>query len=206
VGVPLESFLDGVLPAVCIEADGRMRATAAPPALLLPGAFNPVHAGHWGMAAAAARLTGLPAAVELSVSNVDKPRLRPDEVRQRVGQFTWHLPVWLTRAPTFVEKAVLFPGTVFVVGADTAARIVAPRYYQDSAQRMAEALEQIRGQGCRFLVAGRADATGKLITLSDVPVPESCRDLFSELPEAEFLLHVSSTQLRQPRPPGGGDM
>jgi len=197
VGSLLESFLDGRLPAVCVEADGRVRSPAAPPSVLLPGAFNPVHAGHRGMAAAAGRLTGLPVAAELSVTNVDKPPLGPEEVRRRLGQFTWHLPVWLTRAPTFVQKAMLFPGTVFVVGADTAARIVAPRYYQDTDERLAEALARIRAEGCRFLVACRADPSGRVMTLSELRIPEAFRDLFRELPEAEFRLPISSTQLRE---------
>jgi len=194
---PLENFLDGKLPAVCVEADGRLCTTASAPAALLPGAFNPVHAGHWGMAAAVERRTGLPVAVELSVTNVDKPPLRPEEVRRRLAQFAWHLPVWLTRAPTFAEKAVLFPGVVFVVGADTAARIVEPSYYRDSEENMAAALEQIRRLGCRFLVACRADASGRLTKLSELSVPQPYRELFSALPETEFLVHVSSTQLRE---------
>ena len=51
---------------------------------------------------------------------------------------------------TFAEKAQLFPGVVFVVGVDTAERIVQPRFYGDSEERMLQALEQIRQSGCRF--------------------------------------------------------
>ena len=39
-----------------------------------------------------------------------------EEVRRRLAQCTWRAPLWLTRAPTFAEKALLFPGVVFVVG------------------------------------------------------------------------------------------
>src|SRR4051794_17844632 len=71
----------GETTAVCVESDGRVASAAPAPALLVPGAFNPVHAGHWGLAEVAARLTGTAAAFELSVTNVDKPPLGPDEVR-----------------------------------------------------------------------------------------------------------------------------
>jgi hypothetical protein len=128
---------------------------------------------------------------------VDKPPLAVEEVRRRLAQFTWHGPVWLTRAPTFAEKAALFPGVAFGVGADTAARIVSPRYYGDNAQRMDEALDLIRRQGCRFLVAGRVDLTGKFLTLAEVPAPGAHRDLFVPIPEADFRLDLSSTDLRQ---------
>src|SRR5439155_608377 len=125
---------------------------AAAPRVLMPGAFNPVHEGHWRLAAAAAEIAGQPVAFELSVTNVDKPLLPAEEVRRRLRQFTWRAPVWLTRAPTFAEKALLFGDVVFVIGADIAARIVAPRYYQDREERMAAALEQIRSRQGRFLV------------------------------------------------------
>ena len=70
--------------------------------------------------------------------NADKPPLADEEVRRRLTQFVWRAPVWLTRAPTYTEKAELFPDCVFVIGADTATRIVQPRFYGDSEERMAE--------------------------------------------------------------------
>src|SRR5262249_35492969 len=105
----------GEVDAGGVEADGRQARGGPPPAAMLPGAFNPVHEGHWDLAAAAARLLGVPVAFELSVTNVDKPPLSPAEVRRRLAQFAWHGPVWVTRTPTFAEKARLFPGAAFVV-------------------------------------------------------------------------------------------
>jgi hypothetical protein len=200
---PLSALLRGDLPAVYVDHDGRLLAEAARPAVLLPGAFNPVHEGHRLLAATASRLTGAAVAFELSVVNVDKPPLPAEEVRRRLWQFQWRAPVWLTRAPTFVEKARRFPNVVFVVGADTAERIVAPRYYQGCEALMAEALATIRARGCRFLVAGRCDATGKFVGLDDLQLPEPCRDLFTAIPESAFRLDLSSTKLRGQAPKTG---
>jgi hypothetical protein len=147
---------------------------------------------------------GGPVAYELSVTNVDKPTLTPAEVRRRLAQFCWHAPLWLTRAPTFVEKAARFPGVAFVVGVDTAARILQPRYYQDSEERMQQALAAIRGHGCSFLVAGRADATGRFVTLADLAIPPAQADLFRMIPDTEFRLDLSSTQLREKGATGAG--
>jgi hypothetical protein len=196
VADPLGAFFRREAASVCVEPDGRVRQDAAPPPVVLAGAFNPAHHGHWGMGAAAGRMVGQPVAFELSVTNVDKPPLGAAEVCRRLHQFAWRAPLWLTRAPTYVEKAALFPGVVFVVGADTAARIIAPRYYGDSAARMAEGLASIRERGCRFLVAGRAGADAAFLRLADLALPTEFRDLFTEIPEQAFRLDISSTALR----------
>src|SRR5882672_12894751 len=88
-------------------------------------------------------------------------------VRHRLAQFAWKSPVELTRAPTFVEKSRLFPRTTFVIGADTAERLVAPKYYGDDEIQMHAALEEIVRSGASFLVAVRIDAAARVRTLSD---------------------------------------
>jgi hypothetical protein len=195
---PLENFLQGKLATVCVAIDGQIGVEARRPAVLVPGAFNPVHQGHWSLAAVAERLSGGTAAFELSVTNVDKPPLEPDEIGRRLNQFSWRSPVWLTRSPTFAEKAKLFPGVTFAIGADTAERIVSSRYYKDNQTQMAEALEFIWKQGCRFLVACRYDEVkGRFVGLADLVIPAGFKDLFTDIPETEFGIAISSTQLRQ---------
>jgi hypothetical protein len=185
--------------AVHIAADGYVdlehRWDALKPTAILPGAFNPVHAGHWSLADAAAQMLGMSVAFELSIVNVDKPPLAPAEIQRRQSQFAGRAAVWLTNTPRFAEKAELFPGAIFVVGADTALRIVDPRYYGDIAQ-MHEALARIRDHANRFLVACRVDLAGKCVSLTDVPVPAAFRDLFAGIPTDLFRLDLSSTELR----------
>ncbi len=84
----------------------------------------------------------------------------------------------------------------FRSSADTAARVVQPRFYQDSEARMVEALGRIRALGCRFLVAGRVGADGRFVGLEGLIVPPEHRDLFLAIPEAAFRVDISSTEIR----------
>lgn len=183
-----------------VAADGQMQfATAAgcPSAsILLPGAFNPIHQGHWNLARIAEQMLDGPVAFEMSVSNVDKPALTAAAIRVRLRPFNWQASVWLTHAPRFTDKAACFPGATFVVGADTALRIVTPRYYDDDRAKMHAALSEIAERGCRFLVACRVDARGQCIGVSDLPIPVAFRTLFDEIPAKRFRWDVSSTELR----------
>ena len=156
----LGRFLAGSAPLL-ISAAGECQLPGrwSAPAALVPGSFHPIHAGHWELARVAGEMTGYPVAFELSVLNVDKPELDVDEVRSRARQFEGKASLWLTRAPRFTDKAELFPGALFIIGADTAARLVAPRYYDDDPAAMLGALHLIRKRDCSFLVAGRCDVS-----------------------------------------------
>jgi hypothetical protein len=195
-GEALARFLAGETAALHVEMDGRMCPDAPKPVLLLAGSFNPLHEGHLRLAEIASTIIGAAAAFDLSVLNADKPPLPDEEVRRRLMQFVWRAPVWLTRAATYTDKAELFPGCDFVVGADTAARIVQPRFYGDSDERMAEALARFRAANCRFLTAGRIDNGGRFVGVGELALPAAYRDLFQGIPEAAFRVDLSSTELR----------
>jgi nicotinamide mononucleotide (NMN) deamidase PncC len=164
--------------------------------VLFPGAFHPLHAGHRGMAEVAARKLGRAVNFELSVKNVDKPPLDYTEIEERLAQFRADEGVWLTAAPTFVEKASLFPGATFVVGLDTVVRIGEARYYGGSEPARDEAIENLTALNCRFLVFGRR-REDRFETLADVSLPAPLRMLCEEVLEQEFREDISSTELRR---------
>jgi hypothetical protein len=198
-GDPIDLLVAGGIDRLTAWPDGQLVVSAPAPSAVLPGSFNPLHDGHLLLARVAEDLLQTPVAMELSVTNVDKPPLAADEVRMRLAQFAWRARVELTRAPTFLEKSRLFPGATFVVGADTAERLVAVRYYGDDEARMAAALEEIAARGCRFLVAARADSAGRVRSLADVAVPPRFAHLFTPIPESLFRLDISSSAIRAAR-------
>ena len=192
----IDQLLAGELDRVTVQPDGQMLLSASQSVVLFPGSFNPLHEGHVLLARVAEELRQQPLAFEISVTNVDKPPLAGETVKHRIAQFAWKSPVELTRAPTFVEKSRLFSRTTFVIGADTAERLVAPKYYSDDEDRMHVALDEIANSGASFLVAVRIDAAGRVRALNDIPVPPRYADLFSEIPEHRFRLDISSSEIR----------
>ena len=205
------------LQARVAEGDAEMRALLSGtrsavgvgvPKALLPGAFNPLHEGHRRIAATAAARLGEPVAYEICIRNVDKPPLNFHDMRVRRTQFGDTEDVWLTNTSTFIEKARVFGGVTFVVGADTMRRIADAKYYENG--DVNAAVDEFASIGCRFLVFGRVlgDAPGttqgdRFVTLQDLDLPEALRGLCDGVSEAEFRSDISSTALRS-RPPADG--
>ena len=191
---PWRSLISGASEAIFIGPGGA----PAPPLercakLLFPGAFNPLHDGHRRMMAVAEVKTGLAGAFELSVRNIDKPLLDYVEIQRRLAQFEH--PAWLTRLPSFAEKAKRFPGATFIVGIDTLVRIADPHYYGGEAG-LHRALAALAQRKARFLVFGRI-LNAAFQGLAQVELPPALRQMCLAVSEAEFRADVSSTALRQ---------
>lgn len=193
---PIGRLLAGEVRTVSVLADGALIAEHPVVGAILSGSFNPLHAGHERLAQAAAAALGLPVTFEIPVQIVDKAPLSYAEIERRLAQFRWRHPVALSRERLFVDKATLYPGCVFIIGYDTAERLIELRFYQNDPQARDAAFAHIRAHGCRFLVAGRLD-DGVFRTLRDLELPAGARELMIELPEALFRVDVSSTSIRQ---------
>ena len=192
---PLDAALHGHVSTVVVHPDGSLVADEVPRGGFLSGSFNPLHEGHQRLACVASGLLGCDVTFEVSITNVDKPPLEETELRRRTTQFAGRWPVVVTRAPVFVEKGRLFPGCTFVIGWDTAVRLVDPLYYGGEEVDMLAALLELRRLSCRFLVAGRVDG-GVFRTLDHVDIPRGVKDMFAQIPESAFRSDLSSTQLR----------
>lgn len=189
-------LLRGEAAALAVDLAGRVHDDLPRGVAVLPGSFNPLHGGHLQLAHVAGQMLDLPVWFELSVRNVDKPPLPEAVVRQRMGQFAGKGQLLLTDAPLFAGKAALCPDSVFVIGYDTAVRLIDPQYYGDDKAAMVAALDAVRQHGGRFLVAGRQHE-GAFRALDDVHIPAGLRDLFMGIPESQFRVDIASTDLRR---------
>jgi nicotinic acid mononucleotide adenylyltransferase len=198
VAEPTRQLLSGRADYFSLAADGQLNGSI-PGAAILSGAFNPLHSGHTALAEAAAEMLGVDVVFELTAVNADKPPLAESQLLRRLLQFAGRYPVLVTSAPTFQAKSRLVPGTTFVVGYDTAARILQPRFYGGQENQMVAALDEIRQQGCGFLVAGRRDRQGQFHEANELAIPAAVRDLFKILPGHRFRRDISSTEIRARR-------
>jgi nicotinic acid mononucleotide adenylyltransferase len=223
--------LDGVLDktyssAIFIEESPSF---AALPDISLPantfvysGSFNPLHVGHTQLVAAAVKaassrhsldsLTPPLVLFEMSAFNADKPPLEKDQLENRIKQFSKsqeaiaaaglsNFAVAVSSAPLFVDKASVFPNSIFIIGADTLTRILNPKYYGNSVEQMLCSLSQIRSQGCRFVVGGRVGPQGfigaeSILASEGSMLPPDLRNMFVGVTEEEFRVDLSSTEIR----------
>lgn len=195
----LDHLLTGSVQSVLLSPTGRLSAgEAMANGAIVSGSFNPLHQGHRQMARIAAQKMGRSVYFELSLLNADKPALAPAEAIRRGAQFLDYAPLLFSGAPLFIQKSQIFPNTVFIVGYDTAVRLIEPRFYHNDPAEMLAAFETIRAAGCRFFVAGRLKED-RFLTWRDLPLPDELQDLFDGFTEQEFRLDLSSTELRQKR-------
>ncbi|PXF39985.1 hypothetical protein BWQ96_10313 [Gracilariopsis chorda] len=171
--------------------------------MIFPGAFNPLHYGHRELLAVAQSMyPNDTAAFELSVTNVDKPTLEASVVRSRIQQFHDDDIILISRAMLFKEKGQLFPNSRFVVGMDTATRIVSGKYYGGETE-LIKALVELKSRGCSFLVAGRLEQRKDGVksdvfqTLEDLKPPAGFDDMFEVIPSSKFRADVSSSEIRR---------
>ncbi|CAM6008971.1 unnamed protein product [Sphagnum balticum] len=191
----LEQLLNGQICMISFSSSADMTGSRR---IILSGSFNPLHDGHVKLLEVACSLQeGTMPCFEISAINADKPPLGLGDVKDRVKQFrNIGKNLVLTNQPYFYKKAELFPDSTFVVGVDTAIRLMNPKYYGESKTRMLEVLLGIHQQGCDFMVAGRK-VDGRFKVLSDIDIPAEVQHMFQAIPENLFYSDLSSTALRQ---------
>lgn len=192
----LDRLYSNDLQAALLQKDGTWSsAFDLSKSIVLAGSFNPLHDGHLRLVKVAEELSGRSGLFEISIDNVDKPDLPRAELERRLDQFKGAENVIVTRARLFSDKAALLAGAWFVVGFDTAVRLLDDRYHADG-----DAVSDMRllmAARVKFLVAGRSDSDGEFMGLDNLNVPAGLAEMFISIPESAFRENISSTELRE---------
>jgi cytidyltransferase-like protein len=154
----------------------------------LPGSFNPPHNGHFGAAEAVRALTGKRIIFSVTANPPHKDPLGLHDMLERAKMLRGKDVVFTEGDALFIEKARRFPGASFIVGADTARRMLDPKWCP-----VEPMIDEFRDLGTKFYVLGRVQDDGGFVTLADIPEARGLGDIFKHV---DGRWDISSTQLR----------
>lgn len=188
------------------RADGRREETpkSGGDLLLVPGAFNPVHFGHFGMAEAAEIRSGLRATYYVTMKPPHKETISVSEALARIPQFRGRDLLFGYDDALYLDKARKFPGASFVIGTDALDRMLDTKWYPNGRDSIADMFHEFAKLGTRFYVADRI-VDGKLLTFGEVSQKRSKEIFPSGLTTLEGMnlwipivgqWDISSTELR----------
>ncbi|MDK2946975.1 MAG: hypothetical protein PWQ63_135 [Methanolobus sp.] len=148
------------------------------PGIIMSGSFNPCHKNHIEIAMIASGKYGMPVDFEISLANVDKPPIDYISLKERVDSVKACMQdmrkgsagnIYLSNSPLFADKAILFPGAIFLIGTDTLNRLFNVNYYREG-EDMQSLIDHFRKYNTKFLVFRRKDAE----ICSGINIPDIC--------------------------------
>ena len=162
--------------------------------IILSGSFNPLHEGHIELLKASSKEFKKNPLYEISIKNVDKSKINFNDLINRINQFKSLGKLVVTNSAKFEEKSNIFKKSIFVIGYDTALRLVDDKYYDDDFRKSLKIIEK---NNCSFLVSGRF-INKKYKKPNNINF-EEYDYLFKILSEEKFRIDISSTELRRLR-------
>lgn len=159
--------------------------------ILYPGSYNPLHFGHIKAARAGERASGMDIVFEISTKRVDKGEANRSDLLARANLMRGTGAVIVgSNASLFSQKLDTYGINTFLVGTDTAIRIVDPRCYAD--RTMHAVLGHMRDHEVTFFVMQRTLPTGDAPFTREY-IPSEYRGMFVDVPGT---FDISSTQIR----------
>lgn len=189
------------------RADGSRQADPAGQSLtLFPGSFNPPHEGHFGMADEVQRRFKRTVTFAIEATPPHKPTPSVASLLRRAKALKGREVLFTAGDPLFLDKARQYPGSEFVIGADTLIRMCDPEWSNDPKwagpltwqQRFEYNTllgDEFRKAGAKFLLFGRK-VNGEQVNLAKAA---ASLQLPHNLPY-EYVYHdgwdISSSEIR----------
>jgi hypothetical protein len=160
----------------------------------MPGAFNPPHQGHFGIAANLLDEHGKVVVFETTAEPPHKEALSVQQLLQRSKLLQGYDRIFTRKLPFYLDKVRAFPGISLALGADAMVRMLDPKWGLDIPQM----LEEFYQLGTKLYVSGR-EVDGKFTTLKDIAdsLPSNQIDMFERISIPVYgQWDISSSQLR----------
>lgn len=146
--------------------------------IIFSGSFNPVTYAHDEMAREIERATGKRVIFQITKAHPEK-QVTDQDMIDRAGQFLYRWPVVLLEEHgLYVDKAELFPGFEFLIGADVVVERLFDQKYYDGYLGMMAAMQRLLDLKVVFHVNGRKCADGHYKELTDLPIPARFASMF----------------------------
>jgi hypothetical protein len=162
--------------------------------VLMPGAYNPPHPGHFGMASEVAKQALKPVVFHVTADGPHKAPLTLQDLLKRARMLRGHDRLFTRGDSLYLDKARRFPGVPIAMGADALARMLDPKWGQPVLPMLYE-LSQLK---TRFYVTSRP-VDGDVLTMYKVFERSGIRDydlLTQMFYQVDGLWDISSTQVR----------
>lgn len=143
--------------------DTGKRSTCIPVhSAIMPGAYNPPHEGHFGLAEAVFLNTGYRVAHQVTIDPPHKDAMTGQKILERAKMLAGHTTVFSCGDPLYIQKAERYR-TPIVLGADALLRMFDPKWGVD----VTTLLERLTALGTKIFVSGRK-VDGEFLTLNEV--------------------------------------
>ena len=161
---------------------------------LMPGAYNPPHVGHFGVAQQVFKQFNKAAVYEITAEPPHKDALTVQQLLQRAKLLQGRDRLFTRKEPFYLDKARAFPGVPLVLGADAVMRIMDPKWGLD----VYSMLKEFETFGTKLLVVGRM-VDGKWISAYDViqKHKDVIGEHFNVFREVYGRWDISSTEIRE---------
>lgn len=162
--------------------------------VLMPGAYNPPHPGHLGMASEVEKKASRPVIFHVTADGPHKAPLTLQDLLKRARMLRGRDRLFTRGDALYLDKARRFPGVPIAMGADALCRMLDPKWGQPILPMLYE-LSQLK---TRFYISSRP-VDGEVLTLYKAFELSGIRDydLLSQLfHEVDGLWDFSSTRVR----------